>query len=63
MFKKVEKRFESIINGDYVSSITRVIRDKETGVNYVVVGNSNGYSITPLLNPDGTPVVTPGDDE
>jgi len=37
----------------------QVLVDKETGVNYVYA--SSGYSggITPLLNRDGTPIVTP----
>ena len=33
--------------------------DKQTGVNYLFHGNGNGGGLTPLLNRDGTPVITP----
>ena len=32
--------------------------DKQTGVNYLFHGNGNGGGLTPLLNRDGTPVIT-----
>lgn len=33
--------------------------DKKTGVNYLYVSGGYGGGLTPLLNRDGTPVVTP----
>lgn len=33
--------------------------DKVTGVNYLVIPGSYGAAMTPLLNRDGTPVVSP----
>ena len=36
-----------------------ILVDKETGVNYLYVGNGHGGGLTPLLKSDGTPVVTP----
>ena len=36
-----------------------ILMDKETGVNYLYVGNGYGGGLTPLLGPDGNPVVTP----
>ena len=42
---------------------TKILVDMATGVNYMFVWEDNGFSaaggLTPLLNPDGTPVVTP----
>ena len=41
--------------------VTKILVDMATGVNYMFHIESGGYSggLTPLLNPDGTPVVTP----
>lgn len=43
--------------------INKVLVDMATGVNYYFHASPDGYSssggLTPLLNPDGTPVVTP----
>ncbi len=52
-----EKRFEKVYSQDLGS--TMILVDKETGVNYLWV--SGGYSggLTPLLDRDGKPVVTP----
>lgn len=52
-----EKRFEKVYSQD-LGSIT-VYVDKETGVNYLWI--SGGYSggLTPLLDRDGKPIVTP----
>ena len=33
--------------------------DKQTGVNYLYISAGYGAGLTPLLNRDGTPVVTP----
>ena len=40
-------------------NVSEIWVDKETGVNYLF--HSSGYAggLTPLLKPDGTPVVTP----
>ncbi len=32
--------------------------DKSTGVNYMVMPSGYGHSLTPLLNRDGSPMVT-----
>ena len=41
----------------------RILVDMATGVNYMVFSDDNGFAassgMTPLLNADGTPVVTP----
>ncbi len=33
--------------------------DKQTGVNYMVMPSGYGMALTPLLNRDGSPVVSP----
>lgn len=37
----------------------QIIIDKVTGVNYLFVTQGYAGGLTPLLKPDGTPVVTP----
>ena len=57
-FNDKEERFEKI----YTQGVANVIEiwvDKETGVNYLFHSFGYGGGITPLLNRDGTPVVTP----
>ena len=52
-----EKRFEKVYSQDLGSTIIYV--DKETGVNYLFVANGYAGGLTPLLDRDGKPVVTP----
>lgn len=54
-----DNRFEKIYSQSTLSGATQIWIDKQTGVNYIY--HSSGYSggITPLLNKDGKPVVTP----
>ena len=37
---------------------TQIIVDKKTGVNYLFFQNGYAGGLTPLLNRDGTPVIT-----
>ena len=43
----------------FVDNVMQIWVDRQTGVNYLY--SASGYSggLTVLLNPDGTPVVTP----
>ena len=52
-----EKRFEKI----YAQGMgtMQIWVDKETGVNYLVASMGYGGGITPLLDRDGKPVITP----
>lgn len=52
-----EKRFKKVYSQELCSIVVYV--DKETGVNYLWI--SGGYSggLTPLLDRDGKPVITP----
>lgn len=42
-----------------VMNITEIWVDKQTGVNYLFHASGYAGGLTPLLNRDGTPVVTP----
>ena len=54
---KKEKRFIKVYSQDLSSVVIYV--DKYTGVNYLYVNGGYSGGLTPLLNRDGTPVVTP----
>lgn len=53
-----DDRFEKVYSQG-VMNVTEIWVDRQTGVNYLF--HASGYSggLTPLLKPDGTPVVTP----
>ena len=46
-------------NGGFSGPATYVLVDKETGVNYLYAAGSYGGGVTPLLDKDGKPVITP----
>ena len=54
---KKEERFVKVHSENLGSEMIFV--DKQTGVNYLFVGSGYAGGLTPLLNRDGTPVVTP----
>ncbi len=57
---KKEKRFIKVSSeGGFSGPACQVLVDRQTGVNYLYA--SSGYSggLTPLLNRDGTPIITP----
>ena len=58
MAKKEEKRFIRTLQEAGWAGSTEIWVDKQTGVNYLyhTAGNSGG--LTPLLNRDGTPIIT-----
>ncbi len=60
--KNEQKRFVEIYSQKN-PGLSKVLVDMATGVNYFFHAEPDGYSssggLTPLLNPDGTPVVTP----
>ena len=57
---KKEKRFITVYSngGGFSGPSTYVLVDKKTGVNYLYAAGSYGGGVTPLLNRDGTPIVT-----
>ena len=54
---KKEERFIRVHSENFGSEM--ILVDKKTGVNYLFVQSGYAGGLTPLLNPDGTPVVTP----
>ena len=52
-----QKRFiQTYVQG--ALDVTEIFVDRETGVNYIFRASGNAGGLTPLLNRDGTPVVT-----
>ena len=57
---KTEDRFiKTYTQGSSFSSIVQICVDKQTGVNYLFHAYGYAGGLTPLLKPDGTPVITP----
>ncbi len=55
-----DNRFVRIYSQDSFTTSMQIWVDKETGVNYLASAlHGSGYGLTPLLNRDGTPVVSP----
>lgn len=53
-----EKRFERVYSQGALENI-EILVDKETGVNYLFVTSGYAGGLTPLLDRDGKPVVSP----
>ena len=53
-----EKRFIKVYSDGAFGS-NEIWVDRETGVNYLFHQSGYAGGLTPLLKPDGTPVVTP----
>ena len=58
---KKERRFIKVEgeSGGLSMPGTIVLVDRQTGVNYLYASSGYGGGLTPLLNRDGTPVITP----
>lgn len=52
-----EKRFEKVYSQD-LGSVSIVV-DKETGINYLFCQSGYAGGLTPLLDREGKPVITP----
>ena len=55
---KKEKRFETIYKQGALDAI-EILVDQETGVNYLFRTNGHAGGLSPLLDREGKPVVTP----
>ena len=53
-----EERFEKVYSQGFIE-VMEIWVDKETGVNYLYHAAGNGGGLTPLLDRDGKPVVSP----
>lgn len=51
-------RFEKIYSQGSIN-VTEIWVDKETGVNYIFHASGNAGGMTPLLDRDGKPVISP----
>ena len=61
MAKKKEQRFETVYkDGSTLSEegVRHILVDKETGVHYLLWKSGYGAGITPLLDSDGTVIVS-----
>ena len=54
----MDKRFERIYTQGTLTT-TEIWIDKETGVNYLFHTDGNAGGLTPLLDKNGKPVITP----
>lgn len=53
-----EKRFITVYKEGTIGEGYKVIVDKETGVNYMMVVSGYGGGLTPLLDREGKPIIT-----
>ena len=54
---KKDERFIQVHSENFGCQV--ILVDKKTGVNYLFVQSGYAGGLTPLLNRDGTPVITP----
>ena len=55
---KKDKRFE-VVYQQGAMDIIEILVDRETGVNYLFRTNGHAGGMTPLLDREGKPVITP----
>lgn len=55
---KKDKRFVEVYSEGGMT-VSKVLVDRQTGVNYLFHASGYAGGLTPLLKADGTPVVTP----
>ena len=53
MFEKKPKRFAVKYKESQFVSTIEIVVDRETGVNYLMITQGEGFSITPLLDANG----------
>lgn len=52
------ERFEKSYKQGQWGTVTEIWIDRETGVNYLWHRDGNSAGLTPLLNSDGTPIIS-----
>lgn len=55
--KKGDNRFETIYSQGKIS-VSRIIVDRETGVNYLFVSDGSAAGLTLLVDREGNPVIS-----
>jgi hypothetical protein len=53
---KEDDRFEVTFTQSKFAEQIKILRDKDTGINYLVISQAYGCGLTPLLDGDGKPV-------
>ena len=60
MAKKEDRFVKTVVDsGGLSDNYMAIYVDKKTGVNYLFSASGYAGGLTPLLNRDGTPVITP----
>lgn len=62
--EKQEKRFVQVFAEDcgFFGPESSLVADRQTGVTYLIIRNTFGSGITPLLDANGKPVITKPED-
>lgn len=60
---KKDQRFLEQYRYDTMTTMTKILVDRQTGVNYLFHQSANAGGLTPLLDREGKPVVTAVFDE
>lgn len=60
---KKNQRFLEQYRYDTMTTMTKILVDRQTGVNYLFHQSANAGGLTPLLDREGKPVVTAVFDE
>jgi len=55
---KKSDRFQ-VVYSQGTLEMYRILVDKETGVNYLYISNGSAGGLTPLLDKEGRPIITP----
>ena len=58
MAKNDERFVKTYTQGGFLNNLLEILVDRQTGVNYLYHSAGYGGGLTPLLNRDGTPVIT-----
>ena len=59
MAKKEDRFISTYAQGGGFSPKTEVLVDKKTGVNYLFIQSGYAGGLTPLLDREGKPIITP----
>ncbi|MGM9550556.1 MAG: DUF6440 family protein [Faecousia sp.] len=59
MAKQDDRFVKTYSQGSSLGTLIQIWVDKQTGVNYLWQASGYAGGLTPLLNADGSPVVTP----
>lgn len=56
---KDDRFVKTYSQGGFISNLVEIWVDRKTGVNYMYAASGQAAGLSVMLNPDGTPVVTP----